>query len=182
VMDTEIGRVVLWTKTPPDLVARNWILVIFFGSVLMWASFTTVAAGNSRFVALGWLLSGYGVLALIAYVQVLMNKGYRLSYDDTMIFFRPDGFKWNLRYLEEWTLRYEDIDKIVAEPGRMNMQPFEFIHLWRATWDGRERFFVSRMFLKDVEIREFLRFLYTKCPDKFPPAVMEFMNIADEPY
>jgi hypothetical protein len=73
-------------------------------------------------------------------------------------------------------LRYEDIDKIVAEQGRANIQPFEYIALWRSTWDGVEEIFVSRMFLRDAEIREFLHFLYVKCAEKFPEDVIEYME------
>ena len=106
-----------------------------------------------------------------------MNKGYRLSYDEDTVYFRPDGLTWKLRYREEWKLPYRDIETIVAERGQSNMQPFEYISLWRTNWDGYEEIFVSRIFLKDEEMREFLRFMHSKIPKKIPDEVIEYFNV-----
>jgi hypothetical protein len=175
-------RIVLYTRVPPDIAVRNWMLVFFFGGLTIWEIFAPNYGRYSEYELWKFALTTNLIIFLIASFQVLMNKGYRLSYDDKAVYFRPDGFNWQLRYRDEWILRYVDIDKIIAEQGQANIQPFEYIALWRATWDGKEEIFVSRMFLREPEIREFLRFLYTKCADKFPDDVIEYMNIPDEPY
>jgi hypothetical protein len=174
------GRLYLYTRIPTDIAFRNWLAALIFGGLTIWEILSPNYGRYSEYELWKFSLSTDLVLFLGASVQVYINKGYRLSYDREAIYFRPDGVTWKLTYRDDWVLRFEDIDKLIAECGQSNIQPFEFINLWRTTWDGVERFFVSRIFLKDAEIKEFLHFLFEKRPDIFPQDVIDYMN-ADQP-
>jgi hypothetical protein len=78
-------RVTLYTTVRRDLNIRNWMAVVFFGGIAVWAVFTR--AENQQADPDWWKFYGMGVmvLALVASLQVLMNKGYRLSYDDEAV-------------------------------------------------------------------------------------------------
>jgi hypothetical protein len=181
-MSTTTNRVYLYTRTPPDLVMRNWIAVVVFSGPVIASFFLTLPKGNTYFEIYSFYILGVLFAAFLMYFQSYMNKGYRVSYDDEAVYLRPDGVTWRLGYRAETAMRYDDISEIVPEYGHADMRPFEFVNFWRKDWDGKEQFFVSRMYLKDSELREFFRFLYTKCPDKFPEGLVEYMNTPDQPY
>lgn len=178
-MKQEGGRTVLFTRMPPDLAIRNWIAVIFLGGVLIWGILRDINNPNSDYSGTITYIYGLTFIFFVAAFQIYIEKGYRVSYDDKAVYLRPDGVTWTLGYRAENSMRYDDIGEIVLEYGKADMRPFEYVHLWRKGWDGKERFLISRMFLKDPEVREFFRFLYSKCPENIPESVIEYMQMPD---
>lgn len=179
-MSRQSQRLFLHTRIRPDLVMRNWIAVVVLSGPGIASFFVTLPEGNTYSEIYSFYIPGVLFAAFLMYFQNYMNKGYRISYDDEAVYLRPDGVTWTLGYRAETAMRYDDISEIVPEYGHADMRPFEFVNFWRKDCDGKERFFVSRMFLKDPEVREFFRFLYTKCPENFPESLSEYMNVPEE--
>jgi hypothetical protein len=115
-------------------------------------------------------------LTLLTVLQIYINKGYRVSFDDDAIYLRPDGIGWNFQYKPDRIMRYDEIGELYASGGNGNMSPFEFIEIQRIGWDGEERFFLSRIFLRENQLKELLLFVHTKIPDKFPQDIIDYMH------
>jgi hypothetical protein len=127
----------------------------------------------------GFLLKSIILLGPACAYLVYADKGYRISYDDGAIYHRPHGITLKLTYPAEQTLRYEDIEVICGDPGRMinlGIMPFEFIRLYRKDWDGDELFMISPFFLHHEEMKELIWFLYKKRPDAFAQDVIDYLN------
>jgi len=121
-------------------------------------------------VVIAWPMTAYLVYA---------DKGYRISYDDEAVYHRPHGLTLKLGYPVEQMLRYEDIDVVFGDPGRMinfGIMPFEFVRLYRKDWDGEELFMISPFFLHHAEMKELIECIYKKCPDSFAQDVIDYLN------
>lgn len=167
-------RKYLYTLIPAGVTMRIIVVVVMSIIFVPWGIF----GNEGRDMIEYW--RGVAVLltifpALLA-IEVYFSKGYRVSYDDEAIYWRPHGFRWNLRYGEDHIMRFEDIEEMFPSVGRTNMSPFEFIEIQRKNWDGSERFFLSRGFLRDHELKELLRFMQTKVPDKFPQDIIDYLE------
>jgi hypothetical protein len=128
----------------------------------------------------------WGAVAFIVFLffpacgyLVYADKGYRISYDDDAVYHRPDGLTLKLTYQAEQIMRYEDIDVICGDPGRLinfGIMPFEFIRLCRKGWDGEELFIITPFLLYHEEMKELIWFLYEKRPDAFTQDVIDYLN------
>jgi hypothetical protein len=106
------------------------------------------------------------------------SRSYKLSYNSDALYLSIPFWKWDkLRYVwDETAMHYDSIDELMTTPGRANIRPFEYVLLRRKGGEWEENFFVSRIYCRDNEIRQLLEFLYTKCGEKFPPELVDFMN------
>ena len=166
------GRKYLFSLIPTDITVRT----IFLGVVALGISIWAVILDGDWYFSLIFLIGFSAVLAIPTALQIYINKGYRVSYDDEALYLRPDGVGWNLRYKPERVMRYDEIGELYASTGNMGLSPFEFIEVQRIGWDGEERFFLSRIFLRENQLKECLRFVYSKIPDKFPQDVIDYMD------
>ncbi len=173
-MREENGRKYLFSLIPTNITVRTgFIIILLLGIAILgivnptgrnmiefWKFYIMLVAGATFFTAL----------------QIYLNKGYRVSYDEEAVYLRPDGTNWRLQYKPERIMRYADIGELYADSGNMNLSPFEFIEIQRKGWDGEERFFLSRIFLRENQLKECLRFMHGKIPHKFPQDVIDYMN------
>lgn len=169
------NRTRLYTLIPTDVTYRTVALIIFFGGIGIFG-LTSDLDANAKKETWGFLLIVIGVIALATAFQIYINKGYRVSYDEVALYLRPDGINWNLRYKADTVMRYDDIGEIYADAGNMKLAPFEFIEIQRKGWDGEERFFLSRIFLRENQLKDLLRFMHGKIPDKFPQDIIDYMG------
>lgn len=167
-------RKYLYTLIPPDVAVRAIIFIIAY---IVTMGFIIGNPQDSD-VEEAWFWLFILILFTCAWFwfQIYVSKGYQASFDDEAIYLRPNGLGWNLRYQEDRIMRYDDIGEMFTSAGRTNMRPFEFIEIQRKNWDGSERFFLSRGFLRDHELKELLRFAQTKIPDKIPQDVIDYLE------
>jgi hypothetical protein len=166
------GRKYLFSLIPTDVTYRTVALMIVFTGVAVFGIFK--GRNLSDIVQLFFFMATPIIVAAI--LQIYINKGYRVSYDDEALYLRPDGIGWNLRYKPDRVMRYDEIGELYASSGNMGLSPFEFIEVQRIGWDGEERFFLSRVFLRENQLKECLRFVYSKIPHKFPQDVIDYMD------
>ena len=169
------GREYLFSLIPSDITMRTGFLIVI---LLCFGIFGLVNPYN---VKLGFAALKIYVFMILFFgiptaLQIYINKGYRVYYDDDAVYLRPDGTNWRLQYTPERVMRYADIGELYADGGNMNLSPFEFIEIQRKGWDGQERFFLSRIFLRENQLKECLRFMHGKIPHKFPQDVIDYMN------
>jgi hypothetical protein len=172
------NRYRLYTRITPDIVLRGTIFSLFYTFTIIIFIFSPYDSDAEE--AWIWLLILILFTCLWFYVQIYVNKGYRVSYDNEAIYLRPDGFRWNLQYRKDRVMRFDDIGEMLTSVGRLNMRPFEFIEIRRKNWDGNERFFLSRAFLHDYDLMELMNFVQSKVPQKVPQDVAEFIAGSQE--
>ena len=166
------GRKYLFSLIPTDITVRTGLLTVVNLGLALFGILKGRDIADIIIVFIG--LSAF--FAIPTALQIYINKGYRVSYDDEALYLRPDGVGWNLRYKPERVMRYDEICELYASSGNMGLSPFEFIEVQRIGWDGEERFFLSRIFLRENQLKECLRFVYSKIPDKFPQDVIDYMD------
>jgi hypothetical protein len=170
------GRKYLFSLIPTDIVYRTVILSIIFLVVFIYAMNKPENSDLTYFEMAKIPIVVILFISIPTALQIYINKGYRVSYDDEALYLRPDGTNWWLQYKPENIMRYADIGELYADGGNMNLKPFEFIELQRKGWDGQERFFLSRIFLRESQLKELLRFMHGKIPNKFPQDIIDYMN------
>ena len=164
----------LFSLIPTDITVRTVGLIILL--ICLGIFLFTNPDDRGRFFLLPIYLLMVAFFAVPTALQIYINKGYRVSYDEEAVYLRPDGTNWRLQYKPERIMRYADIGELYADSGNMNLSPFEFIEIQRKGWDGEERFFLSRIFLRENQLKELLRFMHGKIPNKFPQDVIDYMN------
>ncbi len=174
-MREQNGRKYLFSLIPTDITFRTGMLIILFLGLLIFGII------NPYNVKLGYEAIKIYLFMILFFLiptalQIYINKGYRVSYDDEALYLRPDGTNWRLQYKADRIMRYADIGELYADGGNMNLSPFEFIEIQRKGWDGQERFFLSRVFLRENQLKELLRFMHGKIPHKFSQDVIDYMN------
>ena len=108
----------------------------------------------------------------------LSDKGYRISYDDEAVYLRPDGLTLRLSFHPERVMRYDDIDVVAGDPGKLinfGIMPFEFIRLYRKNWDGAELFMISPFFLHHDEMKALIQLIHDKRPETFSQDVLDYL-------
>jgi hypothetical protein len=174
-MREENGRKYLFSLIPTNITFRTgFFSIAFLALAIFGILYPTDSHRNYEFWK-GYII-GISGITLFTALQIYINKGYRVSYDDDALYLRPDGINWRLQYKAEFVMRYADIGELYADGGNMNLSPFEYIEIQRKGWDGEERFFLSRIFLRENQLKELLRFMYGKIPNKFPQDVIDYMN------
>jgi hypothetical protein len=173
-MTEKNNRKYLFSLIPSDITARSGLIIVLLLGLGIFAF--TNPDHRGRFFLLPIYLLIVAIFAIPTAIQIYINKGYRVSYDDEALYLRPDGVSWNLRYKADRIMRYDEIGELYASGGNMDLSPFEFIEVQRVGWDGEERFFLSRIFLRENQLKECLRFVYSKIPEKFPQDVIDYMN------
>ena len=169
------NRTRLFTLIPTDVTYRTVVLlVIGIGVFIIWPLAVPNLAHQEESLKIAIIY--FCGIALATAFQIYINKGYRVSYDEVALYLRPDGIGWNLRYKADTVMRYDDIGEIYADAGNMKLTPFEFIEIQRKGWDGVERFFLSRVFLRENQLKELLRFMHGKIPEKFPQDIIDYMG------
>jgi hypothetical protein len=169
----------LYTKITPDLKLQWFIMLCVFLGMPLYFWIKQGGEFNSNQI-IGMWDAGKGILSIfgpIIIFQIWLNKWYKISYDDDALYMGGREWQWRkLRFVRvENRLAYEDIAEIATTPGEANVQPFEYILFRREGGEWEEQFFVSRIYLLDDEIRELLQFMYTKCPEKYPQELIDFM-------
>ena len=178
------GRFYLKTKIPINIRVNLLIWTTVFGGVFIWANFLHVSELQTQATQLEWNKSFFAFLSMFAPLlifQVWLNKAYKISYDADAVYMTDRLWRWKLMPfpLIDNIMRYDEIADMATTEGNANIQPFEYIPLRREGGEWEERFFISRIYCDDDEIRELLHFMHGKIPDKFPPELIGFMN--DEP-
>lgn len=168
-------RTRLFTLIPTDITVRTGFIIVLFSGIGVFGFFSTVDT-YQKYEAFKAVFSGFCIFIFFTAFQIYINKGYRASYDEVALYLRPDGIGWNLRYKADTVMRYDAIGEIYADAGNMKLTPFEFIEIQRKGWDGEERFFLSRVFLRENQLKELLRFMYDKIPEKFPQDIIDYMG------
>ena len=169
------SRKYLFSLIPTDITFRTIIFIIIF-SILAILGYVNPYNVEWNYDDLKFIVLAISGFTFFTALQIYINKGYRVSYDDDALYLRPDGTNWRLQYKAEFVMRYGDIGELYADGGNMNLSPFEFIEIQRKGWNGQERFFLSRVFLRENQLKELLRFMHGKIPHKFPQDVIEYMN------
>lgn len=175
-MTEQDGRFTLYTLVPTDVTVRTLLIIVFWGGLGIFL--LVYPTPNPEGVRQFWKVYFFGIafFATITASQIYDRRLYRWSYDADTIYFRPDGLTWKLKPRPEWVIRYDEVAEMIAVRGRMNLKPFEYIHIARAEPHGDERYFLSRIYLRENELKTFLRFAYTKIPQKFPADIIDYMN------
>ncbi len=168
------GRKYLYSLVPTDITIRTGFFIVLLACLAIFLF--TNPDHRGRFFLLPHYLGLLAFLFSLTAFQIYINKGYRVSFDDDAIYLRPDGIGWNFQYKPNRIMRYDEVGELYASGGNMNLSPFEFIEIQRVGWDGEERFFLSRIFLRENQLKELLQFTYTKIPDKFPQDVIDYMH------
>jgi hypothetical protein len=168
------GRKYLFSLIPTDVTVRTGFIIIFLLGIAILGVVNPTGRNMLEFWKF-YLILFIGV-AFFTALQIYINKGYRVSYDDEALYLRPDGTNWRLQYKAEFVMRYADIGELYTDGGNMNLSPFEFIAIQRKGWDGEERFFLSRIFLRENQLKQCLRFIHSKIPSKFPQDIIDYMN------
>jgi hypothetical protein len=171
-MREENGRKYLFSLIPTDITYRTGCFII----IILGLTIFGIIKGRDASEILTTFFGFAAFIGIPTALQIYINKGYRASYDDEAIYLRPDGVNWRLQYKPENVMRYADIAELYADGGNMGLQPFEFIEIQRKGWDGEERFFLSRVYLRENQLKELLRFAYTKIPNKFTQDIIDYMN------
>ncbi len=171
-MREENGRKFLYSLIPTDITIRTGFLLFLFFALAIFG----IVKGRDLVEIILVFFAMVAFLSIPTALQIYINKGYRVSFDDDAIYLRPDGIGWNFQYKPDRIMRYQEIGELYASGGNMNLSPFEFIEIQRVGWDGEERFFLSRIFLRENQLKELLQFTYTKIPDKFPQDVIDYMH------
>jgi hypothetical protein len=169
------GRKYLYSLIPSDVTYRTGCLIIAAIGLTIFGIINRLNV-KWNFEDVRVIIIAATSLILLTALQIYINKGYRVSFDDDAIYLRPDGIGWNFQYKPDRIMRYDEIGELYASGGNGNMSPFEFIEIQRIGWDGEERFFLSRIFLRENQLKELLHFVYTKIPDKFPQDVIDYMH------
>jgi hypothetical protein len=177
------GRYWLFTRMRPDIFVKIVVLTLFFGGMLVWEVLAPEPISSKQLRSLKDL--GLGALLLYGMIGILIwsNKTYKISYDADAVYMGGSEWRWRkLRFVGiENVMRYDEIAELGAGQGD-GIYPFAYIAFLREgggykdNGEWEEKFFMSRLQLKDIEIREFLDFLYTKIPEKFPDELLEFMQ------
>ena len=111
--------------------------------------------------------------------KLLLDRGYKVSYDDRAVYQRPLGVTRRLGFLPEQMIAYQDIGSIQGDPGRMiqfGIMPFSYVRVYRRGWDGEELFWLSPFCLDRRELKALLWFIHAKRPDAFSQEVIDYMN------
>lgn len=175
--DTEMSRIYLRQRTPPNITLN---LVIMGGSHTVVLVYGVFSIGFHLLHGFWEVMITSTVLVFsVLYLQIRMAKGNLISYDDEAVYYRPDGMNWMFEYKPEKVMRYDDIDIVCGDPGKIinfGIMPFEFIRLCRKNWDGEELFMISPFFLFHDEMKELIWFIYEKKPDAFSQEVIDYLN------
>ena len=174
-MIEENGRTRLFTLIPSDITYRTIVFIVLLVALGIFGLTRDLDVHRTHELWKGYVIGFCGITVATAF-QIYINKGYRVSYDEVALYLRPDGIGWNLRYKADTVMRYDDIGEIYADAGNMKLTPFEFIEVQRKGWDGEERFFLSRVFLRENQLKELLRFMHGKIPEKFPQDIIDYMG------
>lgn len=114
-------------------------------------------------------------------IKIMLDRAYRISYDDEAVY-QQFGFAGWLRLKPEQVMRYEDIETIWGDPGKilnLGIMPFEFIRLIRKNWDGEELFMLHPFYLRKKDIENLLCFIYEKRPDAYHENVIRYLKICN---
>ena len=175
-MREENGRKYLFSLIPTNITLRTGFFIIAFLALAIFGYINPYNVRKLNFEDWKFIIIVISGLTFFTALQIYINKGYRVSYDDDAVYLRPDGTNWRLQYKADRIMRYADIGELYADGGNMNLSPFEFIEIQRKGWDGQERFFLSRIFLRENQLKELLRFMHGKIPHKFSQDVIDYMN------
>jgi hypothetical protein len=171
------GRFILRTRLPPNLQVQYLIYATVFIGLFIFGWLFSKVSYEIKLDLLKNFIILLAVLSPIILFQLWLNKSQTSYYDDDALYFGLAEWQWRkLRFVQtEIVLRYDEIAEIVTV-GELNIQPFVYVRFRREGRDWVKNPFLSRLFLRDEEIKECLRFMYTKVPDKYPPELIDFMN------
>lgn len=176
-MTEQDGRFTLYTMIPSFITFRTIFIIIMLGGVSLFGLYKQMERGVFDPDSWIWLIVSIPFAGILTAFQIYFNRGYRVSYDDEAIYMRPIGLNWKLQHSQpENIMYYTDIDHMEAVVTPVINDPFDYIHLNRANWDGDELFALSRSCLRDNELKTLLRFMYTKIPEKFSQDIIDYMN------
>jgi hypothetical protein len=176
-MTEKDGRLWLFTRMRPDIQIKIIAFSVLFGGIFIAGSIWGKLEGEA-------LLEMYKNIAIMLMICVIgisiliySNKTYKISYDDDSVYM--GGTKWSWRKFRdvrtEVSMRFDEIAELGAAqtPG---VTPFTYIAFLRCGGEWEERFYVSRLQLRDDEMKELFRHMYAKIPEKFPPELIEFIQ------
>lgn len=156
----------LQTLVPMDFVFRTALLAIVIVTIV-WL----VVSGPDSFGDPGSqrTLLGIGLVSLtVSGLDLFLRRGYSISFDEETIFWRKVGFH---RDRDVLALPIGQISEVYSEPGSLGIKPFEAIILNDALGN---KIILSRMYLRDDEIRELLGVIQLNSNASFRQEVQEF--------
>jgi hypothetical protein len=161
------------TLIPTDLTFRTALLLVMFAAVAIWLFVEHPAAFNDRETLKfgGWVL---GPLFLVTAFDLYLRRGYRISFDETAIYWRKVGFRGRLS--NTIVMPFDAITEIFAEPGSIGVKPFEAAVL-RAGMHDIPDISLSRLYLRRGDIRDILVEVSGKSDAVFENEVRKFMAV-----
>jgi hypothetical protein len=172
-----MSRVYLRQKMAANV--KIFVGVMFIGFIfILFSTLYNDGFSNSRGLWSG--VFAYAVVETpISICLIYADKGYRVSYDDKAIYQRPHGLTLKLGFQPEQMMRYDDIELVYGDPGRLinfGIMPFEFIRLIRKDGDHNELFMISPFFLYHEEMKALIWKIHEKRPDAFAQEVIDYLN------
>lgn len=158
-------RAYLRQRIPPYMVMTIVIMTILFFFVLI--PDTRIKVSDQIFII--------GLGFPLFYIKFHLDRGYLISYDDTYVYMRPHGIKWNFTRASEEVMAFADIEEVVGENEGAAMA-FKYVRLYRTQWDGVEKFILSPFFINSDDMKAFVRLIDQKRPGIVAADVMRVMN------
>lgn len=161
----------LSTLVPTDLTFRTVLGAAMFAAVAIWLFVVHPEAFSDRETLKfgGWVL---GPCIVVTAFDFYMRRGYRISFDDTIICWRKVGFRGRLS--NTIVMPFDAITEVFAELGSLRVKPFEAAVL-RAGMHDIPDIFLSMLYLRSGDIKDLLAEVSRRSDAVFEDEVREFM-------
>ena len=146
------------------ILAFNFILAVFFPGKLGYTE-------NWLWSIIILSIGGGG----LTYLKFHLDRGYLISYDDSAIYMRPHGVRWNFTRAPEEVMAFADIEEVVGENEGAAMA-FKYVRLYRKQWDGAEKFILSPFFINSDDMKALVLLIDQKRPGTVAADVLRVMN------
>lgn len=117
------------------------------------------------------------------FAAMLMERGYRIAYDDAAIYLRPPGFTWRLKRHPFQRMPFDEIALVTGERGSLNISygnkftPFQYARIYRQhTFYDAEFFALIGAELRNDEFRDLLWLINEKAPGTLDEDIIAFLE------
>lgn len=160
------------TLIPTDFAFRTALILIIYAALAAWDFIDqSVSFGDAETLKFGGLVTAF--LILVSLFDLYLRREYKVSYDDSAIYWRKVGFRGKLADIV--VMPFEAITEVFAEPGSLGVKPFE-VAVIRAGEKDISDILLSRLYLRKQDIIDLLALVSERSEAAFEDDVRDFIQ------
>ena len=160
------------TLIPTDFTFRTVLILLIYSALAIWDFVDcTVSLSDVESLKFGGTVTAGLVLASL--FDLYLRRGYKVTYDDSAIYWRKVGFHGKFSNVVAMPLNA--ITDVFAEPGSLGVKPFE-VAVLRAGEHDIPDILLSLLYLRKEDIKDILNEVSDSSEAVFEDNVREFIQ------